>query len=401
MDETTVSPPGSAGSPGDRKQEKARRHERLENLFFVLDLVLTALILWIFQVSGASASLARWAEGVVGWRWAARGLYLAIATTAYMVGFILPYDFCTGYLLDRRFDLTPQSPAGWLADFGKRLVLNVIQMVVAMEVVYVCLDLAGSWWWFWAGLIWFGLGVLLTQLYPVLILPLFHKGEPLEPGPLRERLREMARSVGVRLVGVYRLRLSDKTRQANAAFAGLGSTRRILLGDTLLDRFPDEEIEVVMAHEMGHYRNRDLWRLLLVNGLVIFGSFLAADRLLHWVFARFPSLGITEIADIAGLPLFCLVLGGCLLLAMPLLNGYARRRERAADRFALEMTRNAAAFVRAMERLGRQNLAVFDPHPAVEWLLHSHPSLQRRIRAAREWAERKGIDIPAAEGACE
>jgi STE24 endopeptidase len=195
----------------------------------------------------------------------------------------------------------------------------------------------------------------------------------------------MARRVGVRVVGVYRLLLSDKTRRVNAAFAGLGSTRRILLGDTLLDGFTHDEIEVVMAHEMGHYRHRDLWRLLIVNGVFVFGSFLLADGLLRrWVLA-FPGLGLRGINDIAALPALLLTIGAVFVLLMPVSHAYARRRERAADDFALEITDNPDAFVSAMRRLGDHNLADPDPHPLVEFFLHSHPSIGRRIRRAEAW----------------
>lgn len=366
-------------------RDRARRHEALENISFFADLLLTAVLLVVFLVTGASAALARWSESVTGPAWIARALYLALTTAAYMIGFLLPFEFATDYLLDRRFGLTHQSPGGWLADFGKRTVLAVAQMLVALEVVYICLDLAGRWWWLVAGLAWFVLGVVLTQLYPVLILPLFHRGERIEGGALVERLEQMARRLGVRIVGVYRLVLSDKTRRVNAAFAGLGSTRRILLGDTLLDRFTHDEIEVVMAHEMGHYRHRDLWRLLTVNGAFVFGAFLLADLLLRRLIDAFPGLEVRDVNDIAALPALLLAIGTVFVLVMPVAHAYTRRRERAADDFALETTRNPEAFIGAMRRLGENNLADPDPHPLVEFFLHSHPSIGRRIRRAGAW----------------
>lgn len=388
------SSPGNASSAtanaGDRRRERARRHEALANIFCLLDLLLTAVLLAVFLGTGASAALARWSEGVAGPAWLARALYLAATTAAYMIGFLLPYEFATDYLLDRRYGLTRQSAAGWLGDFGKHTVLALVQMLVALEIVYFCLDLAGGWWWLAAGIAWFVLGMVLTQIYPVLILPLFHRGERIGGGELVARLEAMARRAGVRLAGVYRLVLSDKTSRVNAAFAGLGPTRRILLGDTLLDRFSHDEIEAVMAHEMGHDRHRDLWRLLAVNGACGFGAFLLADALLRWVVA-IPRLGVRGINDIAGLPALLLALGAAFVGLMPATHAYSRRRERAADDFALEVTGNPEAFIGAMRRLADQNLADPEPHPLVEFLMHTHPSIGRRIRRAEAWRVVAGV----------
>lgn len=374
---------------GRRGRDRARRHETLAHLFFLLDLLLTGALLAAFLWTGASAALARWLEGIAGPVWVARALYIAAATPAYMIGFLLPYEFVTDYLLDRRYGLTRQTAAGWLADFGKQTVLTLVQMLVALEIVYFCLDLAGRWWWVAAGIAWFLLGVVLTRIYPVLILPLFHRGERIAGGELVARLEAMARRAGVRIAGVYRLVVSDKTSRVNAALAGLGSTRRILLGDTLLDRFSHDEIEVVMAHEMGHDRHRDLWRLLVANGAFVFGAFLLADVLLRRAVA-IPRTGVREINDIAGLPALLLALGIAFVVVMPATHAYSRRRERAADDFALAITGNPEAFIGAMRRLAEHNLADPDPHPMVEFLLHTHPSIGRRIRWAEGWRSPAG-----------
>ena len=184
------------------------------------------------------------------------------------------------------------------------------------------------------------------------------------------------------IIGVFEWRLGDRTRKANAALAGLGRTRRILLSDTLLADHSDDEIEVILAHELAHHVHGDIWKGLALEALVIGASLYAGSRALVAADGWF---GLTSASDIAGLPVLALTAAAVSLAFAPALHAVSRAHERRADRYALEMTRNAAAFISAMKRLSATNLAEEQPSRVVEWLFHSHPSTSARIAAASRW----------------
>jgi len=248
--------------------------------------------------------------------------------------------------------------------------------------VYFLLRLVGAWWWAAVGGFFLLFGVVLSALFPVLILPIFYKLQPLENELLVKKLSDLARRVGAKVLGVYRMGMSEKTKKANAAFAGLGATKRIILGDTLLNHFAEDEIEVVMAHEMAHYRHGDLWRMIAWSTVTTFVGLWIADMVVR---QALPHFGFERVSDLAAFPLLALCLFGFSLVVMPLNNAFSRWRERLADTEALELTRNPDGFIRAMRKLAEQNLADLAPHPVIEFLLHDHPSLARRITLAEQW----------------
>jgi STE24 endopeptidase len=214
-------------------------------------------------------------------------------------------------------------------------------------------------------------------------MPLFYDIRPLERAPLAERLVALADRAGACVLGVFEWRLSDRTRRANAALAGIGHTRRILLSDTLLAEHTDDEIEVILAHELAHHVYRDIWSAIALQSALILVGFYLADRVLE-LFAG--SFGLMGKGDVAGLPLLVLAAGAVSLALMPLFNAFSRAHERRADHYALELTRNADAFVTAMKRLAAQNLAEENPSRLVQVLFYTHPPTAARVAAARAWA---------------
>ncbi len=295
----------------------------------------------------------------------------------------LPLEWLRGYWLPKRYGLLHQPFPRWCWDRVKAGAIGGALALIALEIVYGALQ-RSLWWWLWAALILFAGSVLLTVVVPIWIIPLFYRLVPIPDGTLKERLLELARRVGVPVVGVWAADQSRKSRTANAALTGLAGTRRIILFDTLVDQFTPDEIESVLAHELGHHVHGDIRRGLLVQGVVLLATFWAADRLLAigsgWFGFRAP-------ADPAGLPLLALVLLLLGLVAAPLVNGFSRRLERQADHFALTTTRNPAAFIGAMNRLASLNLAERRPNRLKEFLLYSHPSIDRRIEMAQTLPE--------------
>jgi len=366
-------------------EEKATRYQRLKRRTSVLSVAWGAAVLLMLLLSGASAGLrdaARSLAAGVGLG-ASSGLiltiYVVLLTLLNEAG-SLPLSFYSGFLVERRYGLSAQRLRAWMGDQFKGLALGLLLAMVAANIVYACIRWMPGAWWAPAGLIFAVLIVGLAKVAPVVLLPVFYTVKPLDRETLRGRLLTLAERAGARVVGAYEWGLAEKTRKANAALTGLGSTRRILVSDTMLSEYSEDEIEVVLAHELAHHVHGDIWKGLFFESGLIVAGFYVAFRVLD---ALAPALALENSADPAGLPLLLLA-GGVVSLAMvPAANALSRRYERSADRFALELTRNPAAFISAMRRLGAQNLAEEHPSRAVQWLFYSHPPIADRIAVAR------------------
>jgi STE24 endopeptidase len=293
----------------------------------------------------------------------------------------LPIDFWSGYILEHRYGLSNQTFARWLWRRLKGYLVGGVLGLLLLFGLYSLLWLTGAYWWLWATAGWLVVTLVLGQLVPVLILPLFYKVTRLEDAGLAERLQRLADGTGLTLAGVYRLHLSQETKKANAALTGLGRTRRVLLGDTLLEQFTPEEIEVVFAHEVGHHVHRHLPKMVVVSVLLALAGFWLVDRVLG---SAAPALGYTGLADPAALPLLLLVLSLFGLLLSPAQNALSRFFERQCDRYALDRTRLPAAYRSAFVKLARINKSDPDPHPLVAWLFYDHPPIRERLALAEK-----------------
>lgn len=296
-----------------------------------------------------------------------------------------PLAFYSSFVIERRYGLSHERLGAWLLDQVKSLAIGWLIGGAAAVLLYTLMRLSPQLWWLTAGLAFAVLIVALTRLAPVLLLPLFYSVKPLDRDSLRVRLVALADRAGARVLGAYEWGMGAKTKKANAALAGLGGTRRILVSDTMLAHYTDDEIEVVLAHELAHHVHGDIWKgILFESGLVVAGFYLAS-RMLD-AFASASGLrGPVPVADVAGLPLLLLAAGLVSIAMMPVAHAISRGYERSADRFALELTRNPAAFISAMRRLGAQNLAEEYPSALVQWLFYSHPPMRQRIAAAQSF----------------
>jgi STE24 endopeptidase len=223
------------------------------------------------------------------------------------------------------------------------------------------------------------------------LLPIFYKFEPLDNEDLRRRLVVLSERAGTRVRGVYRWKLSEKSKKANAALTGLGSTRRIILADTLLDNYAPEEIEAVLAHELGHHVHRHILKSILVQAAITLFGFWAANWTLHYAVDQHM---FEELSDFANLPLLVLVSTMLSFVLMPALNAYSRFNERQADKYAFESIAGVEPFISSMNKLAEQNLAERTPSKWVEWFFHSHPSISRRVAAAEAWGRTQDAHPP-------
>jgi STE24 endopeptidase len=364
------------------RQKKAKEYARLSRRLMLVDLTIGAVYILTWLALGWSQAL----KGTLLQWTSNEWLLVAGFATVFGLGFLLinlPLSYYEGFVLPHRYELSTQTFWGWVSDEIKGLLIGGALGLFVLEVIYAVLRAFPETWWLWAGGILLVFNVILANLGPVLILPLFYKFVPLgeEYTDLAARLVRLAGRANTRVRGVFQFDMSKRTKAANAALTGLGNTRRIILGDTLLKEFTPDEIETVLAHELGHHVHKDIPAGMLISALLTLGGLYIAALGLNWGVTYF---GFEGVSDIAALPLFMLVMGLYGLVTMPLSNAYSRWRERRADQYALEATGNGQAYASALTRLANQNLAEADPEPWVEFLLYSHPSLSSRIAMAEK-----------------
>ncbi len=362
-----------------QRQRLAREYASIRRMLFFASLALSLVGVGLLLFAGWSIGLRQWLETFSSDPWVVVGLYGATVGVLYSL-ISLPLDFYSGYVLPHRYRLSTQGFGGWALDNVKELVLSAAFGLGALELLYWLLRTWPTWWWaIMAGLAWLFM-VAMAQLAPVLLMPLFYKIRPLQDPALAERLTTLAEQAGTRVRGVYVMDMSSRTTAANAMLTGLGSTRRIILGDTLLEGYTHDEIETVLAHELAHHVHNDLLKGLAAEAVLLLVGMWLASSVLVWGVSAF---GFQGIADVANLPLLAIAMSLFGLVVMPAGNFMLRQMERAADRYALRVTGKNAAFRSVMQKLAGQNLADADPPAWVSFFFHSHPPMSERIQAAK------------------
>jgi Zn-dependent protease with chaperone function len=372
--------------PAPVNEDKSTRYHRLRRRADLSGTAVAGIILLVLAVSGAGVRIREGFQAIAGavlpagLDEPATVVLVTIAVLVILQVVEFPFAWYQGFALEHRYGLSTQKGAHWLADHVKATAVGMALAVAAASVVFTTLRRWPDAWWVLSAAIFVAAMVALARLAPVLLLPLFYRFRPLDRPQLAERLMALATRARTDVVGVFEWVLSGHTRKANAALAGLGQTRRILLSDTLLADYTDDEIEVVLAHELAHHVHRDLWRGIALQVVVVVGGFFFADLLLR---AAGGWLRYRGLSDPAAIPLLMLTGGAWSFVMLPIANALSRAQERAADRYALETTRNPEAFVSAMRRLSQQNMAEDRPSTLVRLLFYSHPPIRERIEAAR------------------
>ena len=379
---TTTDPP--ALDP--ERQTLARRYARQRLRLEGIDLTISALLILVllfgglgFALRDALAPLARW-QPVSSWPPLEIALYFIILAAATLI-IGMPLGYYSGFILPRRYGLSTQSFRSWMADLVKGLALSLPVELAGVLGIYLLLAVAPATWWLWTSLAILFFTVLLANLAPVIFLPLFFKLTPLPEGNVRQRALALAATSGTRVGGIYSMNMSAKTTTANAMVIGLGNTRRIVIGDTLIDRYTEDEIAVIVAHELGHQVHRDIPRLIVVQTLTTLCGLAAVNLVLHLVVGRVSLYH--GLADPATMPLLGAAFAVFALIFLPVTNGFSRLVEHRADVYALTTTHDPEAFIGAMTRLANQNLAELEPPRLVEFMLYNHPSIGRRLAYAR------------------
>jgi STE24 endopeptidase len=365
---------------------EARRYNRIHRWLEIADFFLGLALLAVLLGTGWTRVLRDWAYRGASQRYVlALFFYVALlALIAKLLSFGLDYY---GFRIEHRFQLSNQSLGSWLWDELKGWLLGLAIGSLLAEIVYWAIRSSPQNWWLWAWSIFIVLSVVFAQIAPVVLFPIFYKFKALENAELRERLLRLSARAGTQVRGVYEWKLSEKSKKANAALTGLGQTRRIILADTLLENYSSDEIEAVLAHELGHHVHRHMMKSIVVQvGVTLLGFWLVNQALEYAIEQRhmFDSLG-----DFANLPLLVLVTTVLSFVLMPALNAYSRFHERQADRYCFAAIPSVAPFVTAMNKLADQNLAERAPSRLVEVFFHSHPATSKRIAAAERFAKSK------------
>src|SRR5579885_2320886 len=338
----------------EQRQAQAKQYARQRQWLSLVNLGISALVILVllfggmgFALRDALATTGQW-QPVAGWRPVLVALYfLVLFAVSFVLG--LPFSYYGGYVLPHRYGLSTQSFGAWVADMVKGLALSLPFELAAVLFIYLLLALTSATWWLWTGLA--------------------------LPAQARTRVR-----------GIYSMNMSSKTTAANAMVIGLGNTRRIVIGDTLLDRYTQDEIAFVVAHELGHQVHRDIPKLIVVQTLTTLIGLFIVNLVLHAVVGSVTLYH--GLADPATMPLVSAARGAFARILRPVTNSYSRHVEHQADVYGLEATRDPQAFISAMTRLANQNLAEVEPSPLVEFMLHNHPSVGRRLAYARANADR-------------
>jgi STE24 endopeptidase len=373
-----------AAMPTLTDSPEARRYNRIQRWLGAADFVLGLLLLVVLLATGWNGTLRDLAmHGAYEHYPLAVFFYvLMLMLVGKLLGLGLDYY---GFRLEHRYNLSNLRLRAWMWDETKGFLVGAGLAAVVVELLYFIIREFPQYWWMIAWAAFLGLFVLMAQLAPVVLFPIFYKFEPLDNVELKSRLVGLSERAGTRVRGVYKWNLSEKSKKANAALTGLGNTRRIILADTLLEQYSAEEIEAVLAHELGHHVHRHILKSIAVQAGITLVGFWAADWVLHYAVER-THMFVT-VSDFANLPLLILVSAVLSFLLLPALNAYSRFNERQADRYAFQSIASVQPFISSMNKLAEQNLAERSPARWVEWFFQSHPAISRRVAAAEAWAK--------------
>ena len=369
-----------------QKQQRAKEYSRIKRRMWLIETTFSLVYTLAWLVFGWGSSLRTWLSGswaVMQSEWVIVPVFILIFGGLSAI-FELPMGYYTGFLLPHRFDQSNQTLKDWIIDQLKGLAISLPIGLVVIELLYMALRVSGSLWWLWTagGLLLFQ--VLIANLAPVLIMPIFNKFVPLgdEHAELAERLLKLAEKSKTKVKGVFTSDMSKRSNAANAFLTGIGNTRRIVLGDTLINEFSLDEIETVLAHELGHQVNNDIPLLIGFGTISTALGLYLASLAMSWAVSTF---GYSSVADVAAFPALTLILSLYGLLTQPLDNAFSRWRETKADTYALQATGKNEALASSFTRLANQNLGEIDPEKWVVFMFYSHPPLGERIAMANNW----------------
>lgn len=366
----------------DREKQKLARRYRKDNLIVS---IISYIVSGVFLVALLYFAISENFVAAVSNSIHFRPLFILVYFTFFYVVYSIisfPFSYIDGYVIEHKYRFSTQNFRAWFLDWIKSFFVSFVLGAIVFEFIFLITHASPTLWWLWLSGAMILFSVILVNLFPVLILPLFYKTSPIENESLKTKVDGLCEKTGIKAQGVYSINLSSKSTKANAAVAGLGNTKRILLGDTFISNYAEDEIIPVLAHEIVHYRQHHIWWSILWQSLVTLGLFFVFYHI-HPYFYRLA--GFERISDIAAFPLFALIFAALSFVIKPVSSAISRYYERKADYGALELTRSPDAFISVMAKFCNKQLMVAYPHPLIEWYRYSHPSPGNRIKFAERW----------------
>lgn len=363
--------------------DSAKKYSSIKYALVIIETAYLSALLLVFLGLGFSKALRIAILEVTTNDYLVVALYLFIISAVYYV-LNLPFNYYHSFLLEHKFSLSHQKIKDWLFDQVKSGIISYLIMFILLSAFYYILKTYSYYWWLIISIFWVFFSLILAKLAPVVIIPLFFKYKKLSDEALRERIIKLADKMQIKILDVFEIDFSKKTLKANAAFVGIGATKRVILADTLKDRYSHDEIEVILAHEFGHYKLKHLLKLITVNSSAIILVFYLIYISSGYALSIF---GFSSLSDIAALPVIFIyfLLSG--IIMQPFENYVSRSLEKNADRLALKSTGLKDAFISMMEKLAAQNLADRSPHPLIKFFFFDHLPVEERIAQARLFSQ--------------
>jgi len=307
--------------------------------------------------------------------------YLRLIVFSAIMGFAgsvlsFPVKYYVEYYLEHKYELSNQTIFTWLREDFKGFLVGISIGLPILMIFYFSLNYFEELWWLPFSIIMFTVSVILAKILPVLILPIFYKIISIDDPELKNRILNLTKDVGMKVEDIFTFDMSKNTKKANAAFTGLGKTKKIILGDTLVQNYSYDEIETVIAHELGHYKHKHIVKNIIISTVFSFLTFFLLAVLYEVSISWFGFGSRIEIGALPLLSVWAMIIG---LVLSPISNIISRTFEYQADEYAVAATSNGEAFIRTLNRLNEQNMGDDDPHPIVEWFFYSHPSVKKRI----------------------
>ncbi|MBU2035139.1 MAG: M48 family metallopeptidase [Candidatus Omnitrophota bacterium] len=372
----------------DSLNDKSRVYSLIKYSLAIAELIFLLLILIIFQSSGSSRILANLLVGLIPQHFLAYPAYFFIIYLVYYL-FNLPINFCQSFFIERQFGLSNQKISDWIKDQLKSWVISCLIIIISLEAFYYSLKLSPSYWWLIVSAFWIFFNLVLAKIAPVVIIPLFFKYKNISDDRLKQKILGLASRMKVKVLDVFEIDFSRKSLKGNAAFVGMDGTKRILLADTLKEKYNYDEIEVILAHEFAHFRLKHLLKLVIINSLLTIVFF--------WLFFKtnFYALnlfGLDSLSEVAAMPFIFIYFIIFSIVMDPVSNFISRRFETNADRMSIQATGLKESFISAMEKLSIQNLADRNPHPIIKFIFFSHPPIGERIKMAEALILKISVD---------
>ena len=373
------------------ENEKYKRYNNIKLAIGIGKGTLSFIFILLFVLLGYSTLLAEYFSEYIS------NSYLLFIAFVFTVGAVTgiifaPVNYYTDFYLEHKYNLSNQTFIKYILERLKGLLVSIIIGVPVLIFFFYVLNRFGSLWWLPLAIGLFILSVVLGRIAPVLILPLFYKVTPIDnenlpadKAELKSRIERLSKDAGIKVENVYKFDMSKNTKKANAAFTGIGKSKRILLGDTLLDNYTQDEIETVIAHELGHYKKKHIIKNIIIGTVTSFFTLFLVASLYEYTIGFFGFNSISKIAALPILSLWGAVIG---LIQSPFNNILSRKFEYEADEYAVTSTGKASSYISTLEKLTEQNLADKDPHPFIEWFFYSHPSIKNRINALKKFIDK-------------